>query len=117
MLNLNLRPTKKKPLVLLIVFLIISFWILMFFKSYTTPTLIGKWQSKETGQYITFKKSGLVKISNSSQVGNYRIISSSMMEYTIDGKTFNLIYQLEGRTLLWGINSEHLETFSKKSLF
>lgn len=74
-------------------------------------TLQNTWQSKETGQILTFNSNGSIDIKGKSLGGIYHIISPNTMEYTVDGKTFQMIYHIVDRTLYWGLNDRALESF------
>lgn len=74
-------------------------------------TLQNTWQSKETGQILSFNANGSVDIKGKSSDGIYHIISPNTMEYTVDGKTFQMIYHIVDRTLYWGLNDRSLESF------
>ncbi len=102
---------------LLLMLLGISFLSFSSYKKYSTPTLIGAWRSKETGEQIIFTEDGLVKFNNTAKTGSYIILSATKMEYTIDNKTFVMHYYIEGRELFWGIDDDSLENFSRHSVF
>ncbi len=113
------RLTSKKIIFIavLLIILVVSFLSFSAFKSYSIPTLIGKWKSLETGQEISFTEDGLVTFKDTTKVGTYTILSSSKMEYTIDNKTFIMYYYLEEKHLSWGIDEKDLELFTKKFIF
>lgn len=74
-------------------------------------TLQNTWQSKETGQILTFTSDGNVNLKGDLPNGIYHIISPNTMEYTVDGKTFQMIYRIVDRTLYWGLDEMSLESF------
>jgi len=73
--------------------------------------LQNTWLSKETGQILSFNTDGSVDIKGKSLSGMYHIISPNTMEYTVDGKTFQMIYHIVDTTLYWGLNDLSLECF------
>lgn len=76
-------------------------------------TLQNTWRSEETGQILTFNENEQVEFEGNLGDGIYHILSPNTMEYTIDGKTFKMIYRIEKNKLYWGIDEEHLECFVK----
>lgn len=83
-------------------------------QQYNNPNLSGKWQSSETGQIVEFTSEGKVLIKDIGYTPEYEIIGSDKMYYTIDDKDFMMQYNLEGRTLKWGLEGQELEEFTRK---
>lgn len=83
------------------------------FNCYTSPQLVGKWVSKETGKIVNFTKTGIVKVDNKKE-GKYKIYSSNQMDYEINNYLFKMNYEINGRVLSWGIDGEELEQFERK---
>ncbi|WP_054742977.1 hypothetical protein [Cellulosilyticum ruminicola] len=94
--------------------LVASFFILNFTAAYEQPTLVGTWVSTETDASVKFTEDEHVKLSTSTLIGTYHIISPNTMEYTIDGLTFIMSYHIEGRYLYWGMDEETLECFKRR---
>lgn len=108
------KKTNKKKVFMCIglcLILAICFIVLKMMYIRQNVTLQNTWQSKETGQILTFNSNGSVDIKGKSEGGIYHIISPNTMEYTVDGKTFQMIYQIVDRTLYWGLNDRSLESF------
>lgn len=76
-------------------------------------SLQSTWRSEETGQVLTFTKDERVEFRGNLPNGIYHILSPKTMEYTVDGKTFQMIYHIEDYKLYWGTDEEHLECFVK----
>lgn len=104
-------------IIALIMLLFICFVSFSSLKNYNSPTLIGKWESLETGEEVSFSNNRLVTFKNTSKTGQYTILSPTKMEYTIDNKTFIMYYALDGRNLSWGIDENKLELFIKRPNF
>ena len=112
---------KRKPhyrgtitVLMIIGLLVISFFCLAFLKQKEAITLVHTWQSKETGEVLTFTKDGKVTFKNNLPEGVYRIISPNTIEYTVGNMSFQMIYTIQDNKLHWGIDQEHLEIFSPK---
>ena len=75
--------------------------------------LQNTWRSEETGQVLTFTDDNLVEFDGNLPDGIYHILSPNTMEYTIDNKTFKMIYQIEENKLYWGIDESNMECFVK----
>lgn len=107
------NANKKKALVIigLCITIIVCFVILKLTYKRQNITLQGTWQSEETGQILTFTSDGNVDIKGNLSNGIYHIISPNTMEYTVDGKTFQMIYHIEDRKLYWGLDEMSLESF------
>lgn len=97
----------------LTVFLVGCFCILKLTYLSQNAVLQSKWRSEETGQVLTFTEDNKVKLENSKATGIYYIRTPEKMEYTIEGKSFQMIYRIDGNKLYWGLDSENLECFSK----
>lgn len=95
----------------LCIILVVCFILLKIMYINQNVTLQNTWQSKETGQIIRFDDKGYVSIKGKSSSGIYHIISPNTMEYTIDGKTFEMKYHIVDRTLYWGLSDRSLESF------
>lgn len=110
------QRNRRKRLILFIfpLSLIVFIASVYFIKSYTTPTLVGKWVSAETAEVVTFKKDGSIDIGEASNVATYKIIKPNLMEYTIENKVFIMTYSIEGRVLNWGIEGTELEVFNRR---
>ena len=110
------RRYKKNPrrIIFLIIILGVMIWGgIKLFDYYTYPPLIGKWVSQETGKTVYFTDKGTVKVDKQEQ-GVYTIDSPNLMKYDIDGYTFDMIYEIDGRVLTWGEEGEELEVFERK---
>ena len=116
----NLRPIRKKKKsskkyikmgIGLGIILIVCFVVLKIMSMSQNVTLQNTWQSKETGQIVRFDNTGKVTIKGKSSFGIYHIISPNTMEYTIDGKTFEMKYHIVDQTLYWGLSDRSLESF------
>ena len=116
----NLGPIRKKKKsnkkyikmgIGLGIILIICFISLKIMSISQNVTLQNTWQSKETGQIVRFDDKGKVMIKGKSSSGIYHIISPNTMEYTIDGKTFEMKYHIVDQTLYWGLSDRSLESF------
>lgn len=107
------NQNKKKVFISIGVCLILAICFILLKVMYTRQnvTLQNTWQSKETGQILSFNANGSVDIKGKSSDGIYHIISPNTMEYTVDGKTFEMIYHIVDRTLYWGLNDASLESF------
>lgn len=95
------------------VIFITCFSLLRFMYAMDHVSLQSTWRSEETGQELTFTDQDCVQIKGSSSSGIYHILSPDTMEYTIDGKTFKMIYHIEGKKLYWGLDENSLECFRK----
>lgn len=91
--------------------LVVCFILLKIMYTNQNITLQNTWQSKETGQIITFDDKGYVTVKGKLSSGIYHILSPNTMEYTIDGKTFEMKYHIVDQTLYWGLNDHLLESF------
>ncbi|PHV70662.1 hypothetical protein CS063_09015 [Sporanaerobium hydrogeniformans] len=100
--------------IFIISIIFIGYWMLSASENYSTPTLVGKWKSQETGHTITFTEEGEVLKEGKTLLGTYHILSPNQLEYQIDDKTFVMIYQIEGRELSWGETTSSLEVFTRK---
>lgn len=113
----NKRKNIRKKTILAIggLFLVIMtcFFILKFMHNLENTPLQSTWRSEETGQILTFKENQQVTFKGYSSNGIYHILSPNTIEYTIDNKTFNMIYHVEKNKLYWGMDEEHLECFVK----
>ena len=107
------QNTNKKKLFLigLCLILVLSFILLKLMYRHQNVTLQNTWQSKETGQIISFNMDGTVDIKGKSLSGIYHIISPNTMEYTVGGRTFQMIYRIVDASLYWGLNDTSLERF------
>lgn len=107
------QNTKKKKsfLIGLCLILVFSFILLKLMYRHQNVTLQNTWQSKETGQIISFNMDGTVDIKGKSLSGIYHIISPNTMEYTVGGRTFQMIYRIVDASLYWGLNDTSLERF------
>ncbi len=110
------QPRYKGAIAILIItgLLTISFLCLAFLKQKEAISLVGTWASEETGVVLTFTKDGKVTFKNDLPEGIYRIISPNIIEYTIENMSFQMIYTIEDGKLHWGVDEEHLETFSAR---
>ena len=81
---------------------------------YMHPSLYGTWISEETNQSITFKKDGTVHLEEDTHTPVFELISDSRMYYTIDGKSFEMLYTINGRLLDWGTDKAYMERFRRK---
>lgn len=95
------------------VFLVVCFFILKLTYMSQNAVLQSKWRSEETGQVLTFTDDNKVKLEDSTTIGIYYIRAPEKMEYTIEDKSFQMIYRIDGNKLYWGIDPENLECFSK----
>ena len=107
------NTSKKKAFVIigLCLILAICFIVLKIVYNHQNVTLQNTWQSKETGQILSFNPDGTVDIKGTSLDGTYHIISPNTIEYTVDGKTFLMTYYIVDTTLYWGVNNMALEHF------
>ena len=76
-------------------------------------SLQNTWCSEETGQVLTFTEDERVEFKGNLPSGIYHILSPKNMEYTIDGKTFQMIYYIKDSKLYWGTDENHLECFKR----
>ena len=90
---------------------ILCFLVLKFMYTIQNTTLQSTWRSEETGQVLTFTEHNSVEFEGNLPSGIYHILSPSTMEYTIDGKTFQMLYRIEKNKLYWGLDKDHLECF------
>ena len=97
----------------LAIILVICFLVLKGMYSLTDTTLYGKWRSTETGQIVCFTEDEKVTFEGDLPSGYYHILSPGKIEYTIDHKTFQMIYRIEDNKLYWGVDETHLEKFDK----
>ncbi len=95
----------------LLVVVVICFLVLKFMNSMQNVGLQNKWRSEETKQVLIFKENNQVEFAGDLPDGIYHILSPNTMEYTIDNKTFKMIYRIEKNKLYWGMDEEHLECF------
>lgn len=114
--NMKYRGQKANRKIALVIIalctiIIVCFSILKLAYRRQDITLQGIWQSKETGQIVTFTSDGNVNLEGDLPNGIYHIISPNTMEYTVDGKTFQMIYRIVDRTLYWGLDEMSLESF------
>lgn len=107
------NQNKKKPLILIALCLILAicFSFLKIMYNRQNITLQNTWQSTETGQILSFNVDGSVDIKGKPLNAIYHIISPNRMEYTVDGKTFQMIYRIEDAILYWGLSEMSLERF------
>lgn len=107
------NQNKKKTLILIALCLILAicFIFLKIMYNRQNITLQNTWQSTETGQILSFNVDGSVDIKGKSLNSVYHIISPNRMEYTVDGKTFQMTYRIEDTTLYWGLSEMSLERF------
>lgn len=111
------RQSRYKSLMailLVVVILIISFLSLAFLKQKEAIGLVGTWVSEQTGVVLTFTQEGKVLFKDHQSEAIYRIISPNTIEYTVDNMSFQMIYSIEDDKLHWGVDEQHLETFSWK---
>lgn len=102
------------PIILLIMMIGVMIWVgTRFFNYYTYPPLTGRWVSKLTGKTIYFTEKGTVEVDNKEQ-GAYTIYPPNRMKYEIDGYTFDMLYEIDGRVLTWGEEGEESEVFERK---
>ena len=113
MANSNRKIQKKIILAIcgLTAIFILCFLVLKFMYTIQNTTLQSTWRSEETGQVLTFTNDNLVQFEGDLSSGIYHILSPGTMEYTIDGKTFQMLYRIEKNKLYWGIDEAHLESF------
>ncbi|NLI90486.1 MAG: hypothetical protein GX366_08825 [Epulopiscium sp.] len=104
----------RKILIVAVLVIIISTLIILSYKYYNNPSLIGKWKSLETGIVVEFTEEGIVKV-NSVDTGDYTLNSSDLMVYVVEGHEFNMIYKIEGRNLIWGLEGQE-ERFERNGL-
>ncbi len=88
-----------------------SFTILKLIGKKNNVDLTSTWQSTQTNQILTFKKDGTVDLVGNVPNGVYTIIKPNQMEYTVDGKTFVMSYEIKDGMLYWGLNKDKLESF------
>lgn len=91
-----------------------SFLSLAFLKQKEANSIVGTWISEETGIVLTFTKEGKVTFKDGLSEAIYRIISPNTIEYTVDNMSFQMIYTIQDGKLYWGVDEEHMETFSLK---
>lgn len=83
-------------------------------EAYNNPSLVGKWVSDETGELVVFNEDGTVSVAGEIDSPTYQKLTPNKMLYHIEGKQFEMYYNLEGRTLVWGMNEENTESFTRK---
>lgn len=83
-------------------------------EQYNNPGLYGKWISTETREEIIFNEDGSVVVSEVIYMPEFELTAPNKMLYTIEDKTFETYYEIDGRSLYWGISKEHLEEFKRK---
>ena len=81
---------------------------------YNTPPLVGKWVSNETGEMVIFNEDGTVSVNELLDSPTYQKLTPNKMLYNIEGKQFEMYYNLDGRTLTWGMTEENAESFTRK---
>lgn len=95
------------------VFLACCFSMLKISYNAQNAVLQNKWRSEETGQVLTFTNDNQVKFENSDETGTYYIRTATKMEYSVDGKCFQMVYHIQDNKLYWGLDPDTLECFSK----
>lgn len=115
-MNAKSRQGKDRSKILILAVLMIALAIIIIFsyKYYNNSSLIGKWKSLETGIVVEFTEEGIVKV-NSVDTGHYTLDSSDLMLYVVEGHEFNMIYKIEGRNLIWGLEGQE-ERFERNGL-
>ena len=83
------------------------------YNRYNNPSIEGEWISSETGKTVEFTKSGQVKVEQ-VQLGTYIMTAQDSMVYHIEDQEFNMYYELNKRSLIWGIIGEEEELFERK---
>lgn len=119
--RIYLKPYKKQKRTSNIIILIVSmcllvavaFGVLYWVNKNDELTLTHKWKSEETGIVLTFTNEGKVVFNSDLPSGTYHIISPTTMEYTIEGKTFLMTYQIKDKKLYWGMDENTLESFKR----
>ena len=109
----NIQKKLILAIFILLLVVIICFLVLKFMHDIQNLTLQNTWRSEETGQVLTFTHDNLVEFDGNLPDGIYHILSPNTMEYTIDNKTFKMIYQIEKNKLYWGIDESNMECFVK----
>ena len=100
--------------IIIVILLIGSIGILQWVDYNDTKSLIDTWQSEETNQILSFTTDGRVISKSNPSINTYRIISPTLLEYTIDDKTFQMYYHIEDDILYWGLNELNLEKFNRR---
>lgn len=83
-------------------------------EKYNNPSLYGKWISTETHEEIIFNEEGTVTVSEAIYMPEFDLTAPNKMLYTIEDKTFEMYYELDGRSLYWGISKDYMEEFKRK---
>lgn len=83
-------------------------------EKYNNPQLYGKWVSTETKEEIIFNENGTVTLNDIIYTPKFQVVSSNRMVYTVEEKTFETYYQLDGRSLQWGLSEKSMEQFKRK---
>lgn len=114
--SLSSRASHQKMMMTLLIlslflFLLAAFILLKWVQQINAPILTRTWQSEDTGVVLTFTENGSVDFKEDLPSGTYHIVSPNTMEYTIEGKTFVMIYELKDKKLYWGMDKDKLEVF------
>ncbi len=118
--NIDLNQKKRRKVAVIIIIMLIAIisimaWVgIKLTKIYNAPDLIGAWISSETGKEVEFMEDGSVMV-DKIKTGTYTVKHPNTIIYDIEGHTFDMVYKLEGRGLLWGIGEEE-EAFQRKGL-
>lgn len=117
--RVNIKCKKsKKPIIMITMQMIIVVTLIgivvNFYGHYNHPSLVGKWISAETGKTVDFEENGIVKVDNII-TGEYKITNPGLIIYKIEGRTFEMNYKIEERTLVWGLPHEE-EKFERKGI-
>lgn len=116
-INLKQRKRRKPMIILVLVIMTLgtALWGgITFNQYYNNPELIGTWTSLETGKEVEFTEKGKVKV-DKVKTGEYIVQSPDSLTYSIGGHTFEMIYIIDKRQLVWGLLGEE-ETFERKGL-
>lgn len=110
------KKKRRKILVGRVIFALFLLGLLVFsiFKLLTNDSLYDKWESTESSTIVKFYKNGKVKIEGEDISANFLLLNEDKMEYTVEGKKFNMYYKVDDDLLYWGVNLDNLEKFTRK---
>lgn len=83
-------------------------------REYSYPEIYGRWQSEETKKIVKFNKDGTVTLEESDQTPTFKVLAPNKINYEVEGKSFEMYYDLAGRHLEWGMTEDTLEVFKRK---
>ena len=83
-------------------------------EQYNNPELHGKWISTETLEELVFNEDGTVTLNEAIYIPKFQVTAPNKMLYTVEDKEFETYYELDGRSLYWGISKEQAEIFKRK---